>query len=335
MEIAMNKSLNKIFEILGLLYISNHPEFLEKEQVLISASEYGINGDELYKKFGNILKRYVTAFQKERVQRTEDAFFFDDGNNEFILILQTVCTKNSHWIDSIETISDDEISMAFINAIIEKEQTVDITPTLNETIELLKSAGFAPNMCWKLMVLLQEPKKQIEHLTYIIKQNIPAYEKAVLSVEKPLKRLLEDFQKTQYKVTSSLKTGAAVTPILIYPTVEIFDTNGIGYVGLFTKEVYKMMDKLKDSRNTLIPKLKALSDSSKFDILVLLKSSPKYNMELAEQLGLTAATTSHHMSVLLAHGFVSVEKRDGRVYYMLLKDTIEDIIIELQYTFST
>lgn len=337
----MNTSLNKIFEILGLLYISNHPEFIEKEHVLKSVSEFGINGDELYKKFSNIHKRYVTAFQKELVLNKEDTFFFDDDDSDFILILQIICADNPHWIDNIDSISEDEIFMVFINAIAEDE-TVEVKPSLSETIELLKSVGLSPNMCWKLMLLLQEPKKQIEHLTYIVKQNIPAYEHAILSVEKPLKRLLEEFSKSQYKLTSILKQEnqeIVITPTLIYPAVEILGTDRNGYsyryVGLFTKEIYKMMDNLKISRNNLIPILKILSDSSKFDILVSLKISPKYNMELAEQLGLTAATISHHMNVLLTHDFVSVEKRDGRVYYTLVKDTIENIISELQYTFST
>ena len=58
-----------------------------------------------------------------------------------------------------------------------------------------------------------------------------------------------------------------------------------------------------------------MSDGSKFDILLSLMSSPKYNLELAEELNLTAATVSHHMNVLLTYQLVSVEKRDGRVYY--------------------
>lgn len=338
MSIIMNTSLNKVFEILGLLYISNHPESMEKEQVLEAASEIGINGDEFYKKIGNIQQRYVKAFQKELVKSKEDAFFFEDTNNDFILILQIVFAANSHWIDNIDTILEDEIFRAFIDAIVEEEKEVDIKPSLNETIELLKSVGLEPETCWKLMLFLNEPKKHIENLVYIIKQNIPAYEQAILSVNKPLKRLLEEFSKFEYyKLTSILKQVTKeieITPTLIYPGLEVLGINGNGYVGLLTKEIYLMMDKLKVSRNNLIPILKVLSDKSKFDILVSLKNSPKYNLELAEQLGLTAATISHHMNALLTQGLVSVEKSDGRVYYTLNKDSIKNIIAELQHTFS-
>lgn len=184
------------------------------------------------------------------------------------------------------------------------------------------------------MLLLQDSKKQIEQLICIINLNTPAYEYAVSSIEKPLQRLLNDFPKTQCKIVSSINHDVTVTPTLIYPATEILDVSGYGYVGLFVNDVYKMIDKSKNSRNNLTPILKALSDGSKFDILVSLKNSPKYNMELAEQLGLTAATISHHMSVLLAHELVNIDKRDGRVYYTLAKNTIKDIIDGLQSTFS-
>lgn len=337
MGITINTSLNRVFEILGLLYISNHPEALEKEQILKAASEFGINGDELYKKFGNIQKRYVKAFQKEMVQNKSDAFFFEDTNDNFILILQLVFTDHSHWLDHIDTISEDEIFMTFIDTIAEEDKAVDTKPSFNETIELIKATGLESDMCWKLMLFLQEPKKHIEHLADIVKQNIPAYEQAILSVDKPLKRLLEEFPKFQYKVSSILELESQkiiITPTLIYPGLEMMGTDGNGYVGLFVKEIYRMMGNQKISQNNLIPRLKTLSDKSKFDILVSLKNSPKYNMELAEQLGLTAATMSHHMNTLLSYDLVSVEKRDGRVYYTLAKDTIKNIIAELQYTFS-
>ncbi len=333
MEIIKNKNMNKIFEILGLLYINSHPEYMEKERLLESASEYAINSDELYKKFGSIHKKYVSVFQKKLIQSEKDSFFFEDVTIDFILILQTVIAKNPHWLDCINKIPDEEIFLSLINAIIE-EQTLSEKPSLNKTIELLKQAKLPPNICWKMMLLLQDTKKQIEHLICIINLNTPAYEYAVSSIEKPLQRLLNDFPKTQCKIVSSINHDVTVTPTLIYPATEILDVSGYGYVGLFVNDVYKMIDKSKNSRNNLTPILKALSDGSKFDILVSLKNSPKYNMELAEQLGLTAATISHHMSVLLAHELVNIDKRDGRVYYTLAKNTIKDIIDGLQSTFS-
>ena len=82
----------------------------------------------------------------------------------------------------------------------------------------------------------------------------------------------------------------------------------------------------------MLIKLKALSDGSKLGIIASLKVSPKYNLEIAQHLGLTAATMSHHMSVLLNCGLVGVEKREGKVYYHIEKENLQELINELKET---
>ena len=72
--------------------------------------------------------------------------------------------------------------------------------------------------------------------------------------------------------------------------------------------------------------MKAFGDKSKFEILYSLKESPKYNLEIAEELQLTPATASHHMSLLLSNHMVTVEKKDGRVYYQLNQETLREIM---------
>lgn len=59
--------------------------------------------------------------------------------------------------------------------------------------------------------------------------------------------------------------------------------------------------------------LKLLGDKSKFEILCLLKTHGRYNLEIAEELHLAPATASHHMSMLLSNHMVTVEKKDGRI----------------------
>ena len=66
----------------------------------------------------------------------------------------------------------------------------------------------------------------------------------------------------------------------------------------------------KNTQKAILPILKALSDKSKFDILHSLLIAPKYNLELAEELDLTAATVSHHMNVLLTNKLVDIEKKE-------------------------
>jgi DNA-binding transcriptional ArsR family regulator len=61
----------------------------------------------------------------------------------------------------------------------------------------------------------------------------------------------------------------------------------------------------------------ALGDSTRLRILRLLAEREMYLTELAERLGLTKATTKHHMVRLRAAGFVTLYDRDRMTYYAL------------------
>ena len=79
--------------------------------------------------------------------------------------------------------------------------------------------------------------------------------------------------------------------------------------------------------------LKALGDASKFQILTRLREGDKYNLELAQELGLSAATMSHHMSALLTCGLVRLTKREGRVYYSLERQAVRRMLTTLEQHF--
>lgn len=67
--------------------------------------------------------------------------------------------------------------------------------------------------------------------------------------------------------------------------------------------------------------------------LCSLKERGKYNLEIAEELKLTPATASHHMGILLCNHFVTVEKRDGKVYYQFNQEAFGEMIRLLEEIF--
>ena len=98
------------------------------------------------------------------------------------------------------------------------------------------------------------------------------------------------------------------------------------YCGVFTEFLLHKRGNFEERKPLLLTRLKALSDRSKLDILCHLKRSSKYNLELAESMHLSPSTMSHHMNVLFACEFVGVEKKDGRVYYVLKEDTVREFV---------
>lgn len=341
MEMAINFSeeLNKYFEIIGLLYSCNHPDLLKNEVLEKEIIELGINADEFNKKVLVVLKKYLSAFQKNMVKDsvTDYDFFFSHEDDNFIFSLQFICANHYEWFEnSLEGLTEKEILFAFLNEIVEETgNCTDDIPGFDEMIASLSRTGFSSNACWKLMLIFQSPKENMEKLSRLIHNNIAAYEKAVAAIQKPLQKLLENFPHGEF-IYAPLHENSYITPTLVYPAVELVTTVGTcskSYIGLFTSDVYKMQQKSKTSQNNILPMLKAISDSSKFDILLSLRKAPKYNLELAEELHLSAATISHHMNVLLTCRLVSVEKRDGRVYYTISKDMIENLLLELHNKF--
>ena len=347
MEVIIHTKLSPVIEILGLLYMSHNPALQSKAHFVEQTAALGISGEELYKKYGSLLSRYIAAFEKKMVIDEADGVFFAEADVSFLFFAQMLFAEMPEWLDRIETVPEAEIIAELMEGI-RGWMVEDLAEgaTTDEIIDALGRSGLSPNVCWQLLRLVQHPRQQLTQLAQIIRKNLPAYEQALAAVEKPLARQMERFVKARRITPGGRAEGfvqtfgeeeliapvEAVIPMLINPGLAI-PIEGNRYIGLFVDDIFQMVDNLKKTHSSN-PVLKAIGDSSKFDILVSLNRAPKYNLELAEHLGLSAATVSHHMQTLMLHGLVSVEKRDGRVYYTLEKEPIREIIADLQRVFG-
>jgi DNA-binding transcriptional ArsR family regulator len=75
---------------------------------------------------------------------------------------------------------------------------------------------------------------------------------------------------------------------------------------------------------------KALGDDSRLRILRLLSGGDLYLTEIAERMGLSKPTVSHHMILLRAAGLVTVTETGGLTYYSLRRDRLADATPDLQ-----
>ena len=71
---------------------------------------------------------------------------------------------------------------------------------------------------------------------------------------------------------------------------------------------------------------KALSDPTRREILQLLKDKPLTAGEIAAQFYTSAATISHHLSILRDAGLVSDEKRGKYISYELNMSVVDEIL---------
>ena len=73
----------------------------------------------------------------------------------------------------------------------------------------------------------------------------------------------------------------------------------------------------------------ALSDKTRREILTLLKSRPHTAGELSDQFDLTAATVSHHLSVLREANLVKTRRRAQTVIYSINTAVLQDMLVYL------
>ena len=70
----------------------------------------------------------------------------------------------------------------------------------------------------------------------------------------------------------------------------------------------------------------ALSDKTRREILTLLKSRPHTAGEISDQFELSAATVSHHLSVLKESGLISAKKRAQTIIYSLNTTVFQELM---------
>lgn len=345
MNLNIHEQLEPVFETMGLLYVSSHAEKYKKEMIE-ELNKFGVDGESFYNKHLKILDKYVAVFKKHRIADESAGNFFSENNADIFSVMLAVLSENTGWLAAFAKVTEDEIRNALIKALLLLEE-MDHTPlqnasaadirSLDDIVTFLAGCPVDEGVKWRLMSIMKSPRQQLQPLIDIVNTNLPAFAKAAAEVEKSLNKLIPAYVQSIHnqedeqflKLIGMFAEEASIYPTLIMPLGQRLLTKQC-YYGLYV-DVLPISGKTPaDSRDFLLLRLKALGDNSKLQILASLKQSPKYNLEIAEQLGLTAATMSHHMNVLLACGLVGIEKKHGKVYYHLDQGNLQQLITDLE-----
>nr|WP_025774020.1 winged helix-turn-helix domain-containing protein [Clostridium botulinum] len=341
MKIEILDKLDPICEIFGLIYISHdYEKFIDALKKELNNN--GVNGELFLKKNFKIIDKYIKTFDKYKVINENELMFFDEDDESIFMLIVFVLINNKELIYSLDNITDDQFKSIILdvyNEISEEERIIDSISTLNNTIEFLKELDLKENTKWKLMIILNEPKKYYKSLIKIIEDNKIAYNQACKAIEKPLSKLISNYIKyvnsdkceVLNNIIKNNDSNIIIIPTLTFGT-SLFEFKNTYFMGLLYEIICKEYIYSMGNKGELVLKLKALSDKSKLEIISLLKAGPKYSLEIAEALKLTPATVSYHMGSLLECSMVVVEKKQGKVYYHLNKIGLKNFIDELNNT---
>lgn len=244
-------------------------------------------------------------------------------------------------MDNLDEITD-RVAFKFL-----EEDAEENTPKLT-AVELVTSSSLPNENKLLLIDLILHPNKYIDMLKSALLPIAHEFSKCMGLIEP----LLEHFRMEYAEVKSVEAESTLLTTALnhdlpnvkeynIFPLVTNFNVVAFGFMDDEHTQVFMGMGVLDDilRKNTsknrsvnykLSNTISVLSSKSRFDILAKLSEGPQYGRELAAHLGLTPATVSHHINVLLAEGLVKLDTSGKRVYYSLNYECTEAFVEMLQ-----
>ena len=329
MENKGAKTLHPFLETLGLIYMTKNFEAV-KTDLLNSLKEMNIDGAQFYKQYLSYLDNYVQVFEDTYALKQEETFFFG-YNTEFFLTVLAMATELFESNAEPDQLTQSHI-FSVMNSFLKQKNSEKASNSsdMENWFLLLQSSEYSEDTKWRLLELIHNPVRKFQELFHIYENNRTAFDVTFQKNKKQLEKLVSQAPSEPSDVICSLMSEfhpeskrfylTAVLPLMEWITPTII------FQGVLTNKLDLYQKNLENAKEMLPPILKLLGDKSKFEILCLLKSHGRYNLEIAEELQLTPATASHHMSLLLSNHMVTVEKKDGRVYYQLNQETLREII---------
>lgn len=340
MSMTIKHELDPVFETLCLLAMC-HRQKDWKEELIEQLENYIPNGEAFFKDHFPIVEKYLEEFQKHKTQMEQEDFFFEDISHDTFLLITALAVENRSAMLT-GALPDRQTLRSFLAFYItdttEQAQLPDVKnmpqlPDEKSIIDFLSKTEIPQKDRWAVLNLLLKPDNWMGMLADIIQKNLPAYEKARSAVAQPLTRLMKRaaaYQDTKFlKIADTCTFQSVIYLSLASPLMQLV-LYTCGYQGVLNEylEISRLSPEF--SRETVMRLSKSLCEKSKLDILCELKASSKYNLELAEALNLSPSTTSYHMGALLNSGLVTVEKKEGRVYYCLNRESISELLNNLE-----
>ena len=106
--------------------------------------------------------------------------------------------------------------------------------------------------------------------------------------------------------------------------------NKLVYIGMIYEDLDELKNKQKRRQERTESQLKAIADPTRLLIVRMLSRRPHYVQELADSLGLSPATLSHHLKVLLEAMLAGIGVEGRRSYYSLNAQELSGLAMDLQ-----
>lgn len=193
----------------------------------------------------------------------------------------------------------------------------------------------------RLIEIIENAKETKQRYIMLLKH---FYEKAYKPFEEEISKLIapamERYEKEFLSNPEKFSRKYFVKDINVFGQVVLIHISFFKYSGsdywsssngteciILGSETWRFIDE-EPEKERILNFLKAISDRRRMNIIELLAEKPWYVNEIAEEIGMSAATTSYHLTNLQELGIVDFERYEHRFYYYLNKDKLRELFIE-------
>jgi DNA-binding transcriptional ArsR family regulator len=358
MNIQIDFKASMIKDILSSLAIIENRELFDKELLKILPYTPDKNVEKYLQELCNNKK-----IDKRKLSFYFHYFYFEEEIFSIVDCLDTEKPKEiafctvEEYLKSLRNRSEEQILQSVVSVLaaplkkrypdILKEKE-NIHRDKNKILDLLKSCNISGEAKWNIYMIVSEPKSYMNEFCEFIEEFLPIFNKAYVR----LNSLKEEFnnyisariEKDGIEYLKNLpgfgnvdkyKKVIVSTMAVNYASLIVYDIDDTVYMymGMEIEKVLEVMQG-KSEEEVLLSLLKTISDSSRFNMLKALQNEELFGIELAEKLGLSNATISHHISFLQIANLIVINKRDGKTFYKLNKEPLRNMVKAITKEFN-
>ena len=340
MEIVFDEKPGEIYDVFYSLWFINNYDYAKKRK-----EEYGIL------KLSEFEQALLNLVEEKEIDRNKlKKYFLREMEPIKILALSSVWKYPviEEYLEAIENLDEIQLRKKVIDIIQQingDESKENITEELinsdDSVLKYMEDKAIPGEFKWELFLLLNNKEKYIKEFLDFIYDYIPIYNSLSAKRTKIMNQLNEEIKENVVakgidylnKKTNSIIDFSAYENIYITTSVTlglvIGDEDEKCYITI-GPYIKNFLDKIygEDLVENKLLFLRNICESSKFNILKLLLKKDYYGQEIAEALGLTKATVSHHMNYLVTAKIVNIEKDGVRYYYSINKDELRKNMIQ-------
>ncbi len=223
----------------------------------------------------------------------------------------------------------------------------------NDSVEINDDAGFynyiltkdiSVSLKSKLIYVYMSFDELFEFLMDTLKKTEALLREKICLVEELTQQSVMDMKQGFAELGAEGYFNALQIPVtflpdhdfIIYPTISDSNSMHIFHQGQYQNLIVhwginmawrkRYKDSAAFSKDNLLDAFKAITEKTKFEILLLLSRERLYGSQIAKRVGITTATVSHHLSQMAALNLITIGKEQNRIYYHLNKDVVAALI---------